>query len=287
MVNEALGVSLAVDDLNGDSHVNLVDVQIVINAAVSLVCTADSGSSPAPTITDFNPKTGAIGTLVTATGSNFGLAPQVSMPQQGGGAISLPLSSMTSGSLVFAIPSGAASGAITIANETASATTTSSFTVTPPNSFTLSASPPAASLIQGQSVAYAVQVSSANGFDQLAQLSVTGVPAGVTASFAPASIGAGQTGILTLTAPANQTLTTANLSISATARVQNLPVTGAAAVALAVVAPTTSLLGRTVVSDPLETPLAGVTVTTLGLDGNGNSTGARPPPFRTRQATLR
>ena len=71
VVNEALGVSLAVDDLNGDSHVNLVDVQIVINAAVSLVCTADSGSSPAPTITDFNPKTGAYRNSGDCDGQQF------------------------------------------------------------------------------------------------------------------------------------------------------------------------------------------------------------------------
>src|SRR5439155_19115815 len=36
---------------------------------------------------------------------------------------------------------------------------------------------------------------------------------------------------------------------------------------------TTTLLGRTVVTDALETPLAGVTITTLGKDGNGNTTG--------------
>jgi hypothetical protein len=36
---------------------------------------------------------------------------------------------------------------------------------------------------------------------------------------------------------------------------------------------TTSLIGRTLVSDPLETPFAGVTVTTLGFDSNGNTTG--------------
>ena len=37
-------------------------------------------------------------------------------------------------------------------------------------------------------------------------------------------------------------------------------------------APTTTLLGRTVTTDALETPIAGVTVTTLGGDGNGNTT---------------
>ena len=39
-INEALGVTLAANDLNGDGQVNVVDVQIVINAALGLGCTA-------------------------------------------------------------------------------------------------------------------------------------------------------------------------------------------------------------------------------------------------------
>jgi hypothetical protein len=40
IVNEALGVTRAIDDLNGDGVVNSVDIQIVINAALGLGCTA-------------------------------------------------------------------------------------------------------------------------------------------------------------------------------------------------------------------------------------------------------
>ena len=38
VVNEALGASQAVDDLNQDGVVNAVDVQIVINAVLTLGC---------------------------------------------------------------------------------------------------------------------------------------------------------------------------------------------------------------------------------------------------------
>jgi hypothetical protein len=38
MINEALGVMSATHDLNGDGMVNVVDIQIVINAALSLGC---------------------------------------------------------------------------------------------------------------------------------------------------------------------------------------------------------------------------------------------------------
>jgi hypothetical protein len=40
VINEALGVTAAVNDLNGDGNVNVADVQIVINAALGLGCSA-------------------------------------------------------------------------------------------------------------------------------------------------------------------------------------------------------------------------------------------------------
>jgi hypothetical protein len=38
-IDEALGVAPAANDLNGDKVVNAVDVQIVLNAALGLLCT--------------------------------------------------------------------------------------------------------------------------------------------------------------------------------------------------------------------------------------------------------
>src|SRR5262249_1990727 len=99
------------------------------------------------------------------------------------------------------------------------------------------------------------------------------LPSGITSSFKPANITGNQTSVLTLTAPLGQALGTSNLTIAATATVEGILVKQSTVATLAVVAPTTTLLGRTVVSDGPETPLAGVTVTTLGKDGNGNSTG--------------
>ena len=39
-INEALGIAVAANDLNGDRVVNVVDIQIVIDAALNLGCTA-------------------------------------------------------------------------------------------------------------------------------------------------------------------------------------------------------------------------------------------------------
>ncbi len=266
--NQALGI-FAANDLNNDGIVNVADVQIVINAALGLGCTAYSG----PTITDFNPKSGPLGTLVSIVGTNLAGTTQVSVSQQGGGLVNPPPATVSASAVAFVVPAGAVSGPIKIVTSSGTATSAASFTVTPSSGFTLTATPPSANLIQGQSVAFAVTLASSNGFNQLAQLSVSGVPAGVTVAFQPASITAGQTSVLTLTAPANQPIATSSLSISAAATVDGLPVTQSATPSLSVVAPTTTIMGRTVVANALETPLAGVTITTLGKDGNGNTTG--------------
>jgi RHS repeat-associated protein len=268
-VNEALGAASPVNDLNNDGIVNAVDIQVVLNAALSLGCSANIG----PVISDFNPKTGPIGTVVNITGAKFVGPLQVTLSQLGGGTLNTaPLSISTTG-VSFVIPAGTATGPLTVATTTGNATSAASFTVTPSTGYTLNATPASANLIQGQSVSYGVSLASTNGFNQLAQLSVSGVPSGVTSSFTPTSITAGQFSVLTLTAPANQPVTTTNLSVTAAATIDGLPVTQTSTASLAVVAPTTSLLGRTVISDSLQTPIRGVTVTTLGRDGNGNTTG--------------
>ena len=230
-----------------------------------------------PGISDFNPKSGPVGTLVTVSGTNLapaqGTAAQVSMSGPGAGTIAAPVDSATPTSLAFTVPPGAATGLVGVTVNSGTATTSVPFTVTPSSSFTLTVGPSPANLIQGQSVTVAATLASQSQFNQLAALSVTGLPSGVTAAFKPPNITAGQTSVLTLTAAANQPIATSNLSVSASATIDGLPVTQTASASISVIAATTTLLGRTVVSDAPETPIAGATVTTLGKDGNGNTTG--------------
>ena len=230
-----------------------------------------------PTITDFNPKSAAAGTLVTVTGTNLqpnaGTSATVTLAKQGGGTLSIPASSATAASLAFVIPAGATTGALSITVNGVSAVASVPLVVIPASNFTLMASPNSANLIQGQSAAYAINLNSTSGFNQLATLSVSGVPSGVTTTFNPPSITAGQTSVLTLTASANQPIGALNLIIVAAATVHGMPVSQSAAAQLSIQAPTTSFIGRTVVSDAFETPLGGVTISMLGKDGNGNTTG--------------
>jgi hypothetical protein len=236
-----------------------------------------AGGANPPVISDFNPKSAVVGTLVSITGSNFlsaGKGPQVTLEGGGiSGSIAAPIASFDSSHIVIVIPAGAVTGPLTVTVGTLSATSTTALTIVAPSTFSLAVVPSRANLIQGQSTAYAVSLSTSSGFNQLAALSVAGLPAGVTASFKPQQITAGQTSILTITAPVSQPIGTATLTVLATATVAGIPVAQTATPALNIIPVATSFLGRTVVSDTMETPVGGVTITMLGKDGNGNTTG--------------
>jgi hypothetical protein len=145
--------------------------------------------------------------------------------------------------------------------------------VTAASSFSVVVAPGTANLIQGQSTAIAVTLTSTNGFAQLASLSVSGAPSGVTTSLTPSPITAGQTAVLTVTAPASQATGSATLTVSASATVQGIALTQTAPATLNVQAVSTTFLGRTVVQNPTQDPLAGVTIMMLGVDGAGKPTG--------------
>jgi len=69
-----------------------------------------------------------------------------------------------------------------------SATTTIALTVSAPPSFTLGVSPAALTVAQGSSGTSTLTVTSADGFNSAVSLTISGVPAGVTATLSPTSI---------------------------------------------------------------------------------------------------
>lgn len=231
----------------------------------------------APTIASFSPTSAAVGTQITLNGNNFtanGTAtPQVTLSQQGGGSIAAPIVSFTTTSINFIIPAGAASGPVTVTAAGHAGVSPTSLGVVASTGFMLSASPSSANVLQGTRASFSVSLSSSNGFSQLADLSVSGLPSGVTTSFSPVRITTGQFSILTIAALAGQPLGAANLTISAAATVEGIPTMQSATVSLNVQAPTTSLIGRIVESDNIETPIPGIIATFLGVDDAGHKTG--------------
>lgn len=214
-------------------------------------------TAPPPVISDFSPKSAPAGTLVTVTGTNLSPNPAIILNKQGGGTINAPVGDASPTSLAFTIPPGAATGLVKVRVGNNEADSAVPLTIIPSKSFTISALPGAAELVRGQQVAFAVKLNSLDGYTSLAALSVNGLPAGVTGAFKPLRITAGQTSILTLAAPAGQSLGQSDLTIRAEATVDGLPVSATAAARINVIAPTTSFVGRTVVDDARQTPLAG------------------------------
>ena len=87
--------------------------------------------------------------------------------------------------------------------------------------FTLAATPSSASATQGSSATYSVSVAAVGSFSGSVSLTLSGLPAGATAAFNPASLAAGKTSTLTIattssTPPGNSTLTITGTSGSLT-----------------------------------------------------------------------
>src|SRR6266481_2576729 len=83
--------------------------------------------------------------------------------------------------------------------------------------FSLAASPAALSLTQGSSAATTISTSVNGGFNSAISLSVSGLPAGVTASFNPPSVSAPGSGSSTLTFSSSSTATTGTSNVTVTA----------------------------------------------------------------------
>ena len=129
-----------------------------------------------------------------------------------------PTSATTSSTLTLTASSTAALGqaTVTITGTSGSLThtTTVTLTVTPPPDYSLSASPAPVSVVQGNTGTSTITVTGINNFAGSVALAASGLPAGVTASFSPAS--ATTTSTLTLTASSTATVGPATITITGT-----------------------------------------------------------------------
>ena len=199
------GVSIASNAAAGARTVTVTTGAEVVSLANGFNVATASG----PQISDFNPKTGPVGTLIAITGANLQPAsgsPQVTLAAQvwrkhgsAGFELHRHQHSICHSHRRSHRPHHGQVG-------TQSVSSSSPLTVVASSSFTLTALPGAVSVLPGQSSAVAVSLSSNTGFSQLAGLSVSGLPSGITGTVKPQQITAGQTSVLTLEAPARQPL---------------------------------------------------------------------------------
>lgn len=94
-------------------------------------------------------------------------------------------------------------------------------TVNPAQDFSISASPSSQSVVQGGNVSYTTSVGALNGFSDVVNLSVTGLPSGASASFSPTSITGSGNSTLTVTTVAGTPAGTYTLTIKGASTMRN------------------------------------------------------------------
>jgi uncharacterized membrane protein len=117
---------------------------------------------------------------------------------------------------------------------------TAAFTFAAASDFALAVNPSSVSGLPGATASYTVTLSTTNGYASPVNLSVTGLPAGATATFSPSSLtptGSGSTSTLSVAIPTGATAGTSSLTITA-AGTDASTTTHTASVALTVSAPT-------------------------------------------------
>lgn len=175
-----------------------------------------------PVISNVAPNAGAPGTPVTLIGSGFSATPGGNTVVFTGNAPAV-VQSASNTQLVVTVPATAQTGPISVTT-TAGTGTSPIFTVQRDQAFDLQSSPAQLSVMQGSQASAVIQLASSGvrPFEGLANLSITGLPAGITARFEPAQISAQQSGQLILSASDNAALGSSTLTLQASATLDGL-----------------------------------------------------------------
>ena len=257
------------DFLHGQTGVapNGIEIHAVLNIIFN-PGTADFAISAAPSALSVVQGTSGTSTISTSVSGGFNSA--ISLSASGlptGASASFSPTSIAapgSGSSTATITAGAATPAgtytVTITGTGGGITHTTSVTLTVTSSatpdFTISASPPSLSVVQGASGSSTVTTTVSGGFNAAVALSSSGAPAGTTVTFAPTSIAAPGNGSSTMTMAvgASTAVGTYTITITGTGGTK----THTATVSLTVTAPT----GGALVNGTFETgTLSGWTTT--------------------------
>jgi len=201
------------------------------------------------------------GTRSVVAGSSTTYTTNIAASGGFGGAVSLSVSGLPAGATGTFSPSSVTgsgtstltvttTGSTPVGNSTLTITGTSgaitktataTLTVTAPAqpTFTLSASPGTQTVVPGSSTTYTTTIAAANGFTDPVTLSVSGLPAGATGTFVPATISGGSgSSTLTVTTTSGTALGSSTLTITGTSSTvtqsatATLSVAGAAAIGI-------------------------------------------------------
>ena len=169
------------------------------------------GSSGSTTIS-INPLNGFSGSVnLTASGLPSGVVATFGANPATASSVLTLSAAGTAATGTFTVTVTGTSGSLT-------STTTFSLTVNPQGNFALSASPSSLTIVQGASSTSSIAVNALNSFNGSVSLAASGLPAGVTAAFNPAST----TGASTLTLTASSSATTGPATVTITGTAGNL-----------------------------------------------------------------
>jgi YD repeat-containing protein len=235
--------------------------------------------APVPTISNFTPSSGKVGTTVVLSGTGFRPTPSANTVRFTGPNstwVAATVSAATSTSLTVTVPIGAVTGPLQVTTSGGTVTSSGYFIVLPTQDFTLVVEPSTATAIAGTSVNLKVSTATTGGYTGLTTLSTGSLPTGVTATFSPPTLGPNASGLLTLTT-SGSTPSSASIEVRGIATIEGVTVTRTGTTLLNVQgAGQTVLAGQ--VRDENDKPLAGVSIklggitpTTLGTtDAAGN-----------------
>jgi RHS repeat-associated protein len=253
------GIGIGVNPSHTYSSIGTFTVILTVSDGKGGIATAQTTAAITPllppTITDFSPSEGSVGTVVTITGTNFDMG-GLRVKFNNTSAI---ITSHTSSSLTTTVPLGATTGPITITTDGGTAISDTDFTVLSLHDFGISVRPQQATAAPGGQIAYTVSVSGTEGFTHLVNLETGGFPAGFTGFFSPKMITAGQTATLYIIACDCDPGGPITVSITGTASISGDAVTKTTSATIEVIPPgTTTLIGRVLDTDGQ--PIKNVTV---------------------------
>ena len=206
--------------------INAVGGSTQHNAALTLTVTAPPSFNITATPSSLNVLQGSTATSMIATTAGSGFSHAITLSASGlpaGVSASFSPSSIAApgsgrSTVTFTASAAATAGTYTITvtgnGGTAQYSTTVSLTVAVPPNFTLAVSPTSLTVQQGNSGTSTVTTTLLNGFNHAVNLSATGLPSGVTASFNPSSIAAPGSGTSTLTLSVSSAAAAGNYTIN-------------------------------------------------------------------------
>ncbi len=244
--------------------------------------TATSGNDfqletiPLPVITDFTPRRGQVGTAVKLVGTGLKTGntnPTVSFKGSNNSILNALVNSATATEVNVLVPNGAITGFIKLTTAGGSTQTPQEFVVDETQEFQVTVAPSTIQAVDKTTGTAVVSLTSNNTtFTQLAKLSITGLPNGVTAEFAPQNITAGATSTLKLDLQNSTAAAVGSypLVVKAAAMIDSHEVVKQTTASLSIlVAGQTTLSGRVLNTDG--EPVIGATVS---LDGRTVTTDA-------------